>query len=354
MAYQFADGFDNMGNAFTFVAGYPWDTIGGTAATTSTADFRFSPPSPTPGACAVIPTASYLRKNLSASQSTIITGFGVKVVALPGSGNLDLVSWWDTATIQLTLAVASTGALQFFRGSGFGTPIGVASNTGVIVANQWYGFSISTTFSATVGVTQLFINGSVVATINGSSLNTISTANANANQVSIGSANLVTNSNIKYDDFYCFDTSGGFLNALPGGDARILTKLPASAGNYTNWTPTGLASNWQNAAVAPPSTADFNANNVSTTKDSYTMQTTGLTSPPLFVMTRASLERDDAGPHTPSLFVRSAAVDATGVVTPAIGSSYQFFDAVFQNDPNTGSAWTGPNADAAQAGVIEG
>jgi hypothetical protein len=206
--------------------------------------------------------------------------------------------------------------------------------------------------TGTSGSVLLYVNGSAVAAINSTGLNTSSDGNNYANQVSIGTQ--ASGFTAKYDDFYCFDSTGGFLNSLLGGDARILTKMPVSAGNYTNWTPNGLSSNFQNAAVLPPSVSDYNANNTSNTKDSYTMQSASLGVAPYFVVARASLTRDDAGTHTPSIFVRSGSTDSSGVVTPALTSSYVFYDGLFQNDPNTSSAWTGPGADNAQAGVIEG
>ena len=359
MAYQFADGFDNYGNAYTLTAGYPWDTVqGGAANTVSTADFRFAPPGSLPGGCYVeTSNGSYIRKNLTGNPSTLIVGFGYKLVALPPVNPIDIVTFWDSGTMQASLTVNANGALQFCRGqiNSGGTLIGGITANSTLVAGNWYGLALQIVFAGgTSGSVQLYVNGNAVASINSTGLNTISTANAYATQVSIGAASSQSQGNQKYDDFYCFDTTGGFLNALLGGDARILTKMPASAGTYTNWTPNGLGSNFQNAAVQPPNVADYNANNTPTTKDSYTMQSAGLAVAPYFVMTRASLTRDDAGTHTPGLFVRSGSTDSSGTTTPAITSSYQFYDGVFQNDPSTSTAWTGPGADNAQAGIIEG
>jgi len=253
----------------------------------------------------------------------------------------------------LSLTLSSTGALQFYRGTS--VALGSPSAPGTISAGTWYGIQVQVTINGSTGSVACYLNGSVTPLITASGLNTQVTANAYANQVSIGSNG---GSGVQpawhFDDFFCFDNTGGTLNSVLGGDARILTKMPSGAGTYTNWTPTGLASNWQNAAVVPPSTSDYNANNVATTKDSYAMPVANLAVAPYFVVARASLERDDAGPHTPSLFVRSGTTDSTGVVTPALSASYLFYDAVFQTDPSTGVAWTGPGIDNAQAGVIEG
>lgn len=362
MAYQFADGFDNYGNSFSLANGYPWDLVQGS--TVINTDFRFTPPNTLPGGCVTMTgTQNLVRKNLSSNQSTLFVGFGLKLSALPGAGLTDLCDFWNAGAQQLGLAVNSVGALQFYRGTGstlgggfspVATAIGSITPNGTIVAGTWYGLLITVTIgTGTAGSVKLLLNGNQSAVINNTNINTSGDGSAFSNQVSIGPS--VTNiGTVKFDDFFCFDTTGSFLNAAPTSDTRILTKMPSGVGNYTNWTPNGLGSNFQNAAVQPPNTADFNANNVATTKDSYAMQSASLGVAPYFVVTRASMERDDAGPHTPSLFVRSGSTDSSGTVTPALTSSYLFYDAVFQNDPATSALWTASGADNAQAGVIEG
>lgn len=357
MAYQFADGFDNYGNAYDMVAGYPWDAVNGGNQATTTSDYRFVPPGSLPGGCIITNynggSLPALRKNLSGNLGTLIVGFGFKVASLPASP-MSLCNFWDTGTSQLCLTVNSTGTLQFVRGTESGTAVGPASPSASIVAGSWYGISMQVSINSSTGTAFCYLNGSPTTLINGSGLNTSADGNAWANQVSIGADSYNGAPVIRYDDFYCFDSTGSYLNAPPSGDVRILTKMPASAGQYTNWTPNGLSNNYQNAAVQPPNTSDYNSNNTAGTKDSYTMQVAGLSVAPYFVVARASLARDDSATHTPGIFVRSNSVDSSGSTTPALTSSYLFYDGVFQNDPSTSTAWTGAGADAAQAGIIEG
>lgn len=361
MAYQFADGFDNYGNNYTMTAGYPFDTVSG-AVTVITTDVRFTAPGSLPGGCLSAPQNTYVRKNLTGNPATVIVNVGFKATALPASGAGSIIDFWDSGNFQACLALNSNGALQFYHGNGLApggggvntsAAIGTLTANNTIIAGTWYGLAMQITFANGTGTASLYINGSATPAINSTGLVTIGTANAYATQVSIGNVN----NNItvcRYDDFAVIDSTGVFLTSLFGGDARIITKMPSGAGFYTNWTPTGLASNFQNAAVQPPSLADYNANNTAATKDSYATQVASLGVAPFFVLARASLERDDAATHTPSLFVRSGATDSSGVVTPALTSSYAFYDAIFQNDPATAAAWTGTGADNAQVGVIEG
>jgi hypothetical protein len=363
MAYQFADGFDNYGNNYVMTSGYPWTFTQGM--TTSNTDYRFAPPGSLPGGCLYTSgTQQLVRQSMSGNLSTIILGFGVKFAALPGSGVQDFCDFWDSGGCQCCLTVNSNGALQFYRGNGstlggsFGPTangaVGAISANATITAGAWYGIAVQVTVATgTSGAVAAYVNGSPTAAISSTGINTSGDGNSYANQVSVGS--MTQNIGVmKFDDFYCFDTTGATQNSLLGGDARILTKMPASAGNYTNWTPAGLANNWANAAVQPPNTTDYNLNNTPGTIDSYTMQVASLGVAPYFVLARASLTRDDAGPHTPTVFVRSGSTNSAGTVTSALTSSYLFYDAIVPNDPNTSSAWTATGADNAQVGIIEG
>jgi hypothetical protein len=362
LGYQFGDGFDHYGDNYNLTNGYPWDSVVGSVNRTSLTDFRFAPPAGIPGGCLRFQsnsTGQWVRKNLgtfpgsSPNPATVFVLFGVKFLQLPNATGNFLV-FFDTNLFQDMLTLNPNGALQFQRGN-FVANIGPATPNGTIAANVWYGMAVAITVDPSNGSIQLFINGSSTPAISATGLNTRATANSQITQVAIGdSSNQIGQFEIRYDDFLCYDNLGGFLNALPGYDPRLFTKLPNQAGNYTNWTPNGLAANWQNAAVQPPSLANYNANNVGGTKDSYGMPPIGLITNPLVVIVRASLERDDAGPHTPNLLIRSGSTDGISAALPALASSYAFLDYVPQTDPNTTLAWTGPNADAAQPGVVEG
>jgi hypothetical protein len=251
----------------------------------------------------------------------------------------------------------ANGALQVYRGDGNGNylvaALGSPTANGTIAAGAWYGMAMQVTFNGSSGSFVLYINGSATPALNLSGLNTAPSGNNYASQVHIGNKANAAYGGSRYDDFYCLDTTGGFLNALVGTDSRIITKVPSGAGNYTNWSPVGMASNWQNVSQQPPNTSDYNANNVGGTKDSYALPSISLGTAPYAVIAQASLEKDDGATHVPSLLVRSGSTDGVGAALPALTSGYLFYQTVFQNDPATSAAWTGPGADAAQVGIEE-
>ena len=359
--YQFADGFDNYGTSYNMVAGYPWSFIQGTA-TVVTTDFRFAPPAGLPGGCVELNQNNYLRQNLIGNPNEMIVCFGFKTAALPASGETLMIYFWDSGASQCGLAITSNGALQFWRGDGNGNlkvaQIGPTSTAGLVSPNTWYGFVADVVFSNTVGSVSLYMNGGATAVIPlTGSLNTGPSGHAYATQCSIGPDNSSTGL-MKFDDVMMLDTTGAFFNSRPTTNTRIYTKVPTGIGTYTNWTPVGLTNNWQNAAVMPPSLSDYNLSNVGAQHDSYAVPLIGLTSSPLLVLVRGSLWEDDAQTHTPSLLMRTSVadggVDSIGAATTALTSAPLFYDTPFQNDPNTGAPWSGPNADAAQIGVVEG
>ncbi len=356
MAYQIADGFDNYGNNYTMTAGYPWATLSGSGQNVINTDYQFSPPNPLPGGCLYINNGdSWIRTNLVGTPGTIFANFGFKITALPTNGTpADIFTLWDSGTAQTSLAVTTNGALQFYRG-GLGTAIGPPSTNGIIQAGSWYGLAITVVVgTGTSGSVQVSVNGSLIPAITAAGLNSSQTGNSYATQLSIGSQFNEGQQGTKYDDFLCWDNTGGVFNTALGYNARILSKLPSAAGFATNWTPEGNASNYQNVNPQPPNTTDYNLNNTSGTKDYYALPSIGLNVTPALVIVRASLERDDSNTHTPSIFVRSGSTDGSGTVTPALTSSYLFYDAIQLTDPATGLAWSASGVDAAQIGIIEG
>src|SRR5271167_1416005 len=122
MAYQFSDGFDNFGTAYTMTAGYPWSTLSATPNTIITTDSRFPAVAPLPSGCmsCIAANQNFARANLSSSQPTLIAGFGFKSLTLPGVYN-DIFGLWDSGTLQMCLTLSSAGVLQFYRG--IATPI---------------------------------------------------------------------------------------------------------------------------------------------------------------------------------------------------------------------------------------
>jgi hypothetical protein len=346
---------DQWGNNYTFVSGSPFDIVTGTVQAITT-DYRFAPPPGLPGGCLSFGQNASVTRNLSSSQGTIIQLVGGKWAGF-GNGVTGLI-WTtkDSGIYQVTLAVNVAGQPQFYRGDGGGNsttnPIGPAGPPGTFVPNAWYGLVIKVVILPSGGSVALYVNGSPAPVISATGLVTRASANSSANQVMLAAPNI--GGGCKYDDVVILNGSGTFLNDIPQTEIRLIQKLASANGNYANWSPNGLAANWQNVSQKPPNTADYNANNNNGTKDSFVCPQAGLTATPYAVGVRSSLWKDDGATHTPSNMIRSGGQDAVGAALPALGSSPLIYDQVFENDPATGAHWLGPAADAAQPGVVSG
>lgn len=360
MGYQFCDPFDNYGNNYTLTNGYPWDVVSNASVITS--DYRFAPPAGLSGGCCKITQNGFIQKTLAGTPGTILLTFGMKCSNIPSSGQQLLSSFYDTGNFQCALMVTGNAGLQLWKGNGLPlggggnwvTQVGATSVNGTIMSGAWNGFQVLVTIDSSGGAIQVYMNGNPTPVLSSTGINTRGTANSYATQVQFNCPNTGGGGDTRFDDIVILDTSGVTLNALPGSDSRLFQKVPNGAGFYTNWTPNGLGSNYQNVAVMPPSAADYNANNVGGTKDSYALPSAGILFNPLMVLARASLEKDDGNTHTPSLMVRSSSTDGVGSALNSLGSSYLFYDTVFPTDPNSGTAWTAAAADSAQVGVVEG
>src|SRR5882724_159531 len=296
MAYKFSSGFD-----FYTTASQIWDSVTGVI-TINAASARFTG---THSQGASVPQLGNVIKNLSDSVPTLIIGVAVKLTALP-TGNDAIIVVRDSGTIQCSLAVTNTGALQFLRGTA--TAIGSATSGGVIVAGVWNYIEIQVTINNTTGIVQAWLNG--VQVINSSGVNNRNGTPNTANQIGIGEFNNNPGAvPILFDDLYCFDTSGPSQNAVMG-DTRIITVMPAALGDFAQFTPNGAATNWQCVNEIPPDdNTTFVADSTLGDRDSYVYDTPTYNGSANFVVPWGRVTKDDAGSHTVQLTVRSGGVD---------------------------------------------
>lgn len=350
MSYQFATGFDEFGNGYTMVAGYPFDFVHGSF-TTSTSKYRFAPPSGAVGGSVGITEGNWLRKNLSANLQTIIVGFAINMVALPSSTANDIFTTWDSGNLQVSLSVTANGALAIYADNGEApggggqvnhTLLGQTAN-GTVTAGTWYGVMLQITHATgTGGSATLCLNGSEVLSVSG--VNTAPDGNSYCNQVSIGNTLSAGFNTVYYDDFVCWSVDSTPPNTLPTTDYRIITKVPNANGGEIALTPNGQPQNYQNVSQMPPNVNDYNSSNTPGARDAYALPTAGLTMSPYVCIVRGSIWENDAQTHQPSLLIRLNGVDQVSPALPALTSSPLFYDYIV-------TGLTGVQADSAQIGI---
>lgn len=345
--FQFADGFDNYSTISQI-----WESVFGSASIMSSTYARFAPPAGLTGMGIQFAGTKWATKNLLSNSVTLIVGVPINVLGLPGSGGGAILFVLDSGTIQVWLGVTSTGALQFYRGSGTSNPIGSATAPSVIQPNVYHFYEAVITIDPSAGSVALYLDGSGIAAINNSGLNTRATSNSWANQVGLGNPTGASAGPLNYDDLRVFDSTGARDNAVLG-DTRIITKMPTGAGDFAQWTAHGAGSNYACCNEIPPDDdTTYVASSTIAQEDSYAMQSAGLLVAPNFLVVRQRIRKDDSAARGFQGGVRSAGVNGFGPVI-TVPSSYAFFDTPIPNDPNTGFPWTASGADSAQVAKLE-
>ncbi len=349
--YQFTDSFDHYNTAFLNALSM-YEAVNGTA-TISSAYARWPAVGSYPNQGVYISGSnSYLRKNLKSNQGTLIAFRTYGCAALPPSNPDFIIGFLDVGTLQCFLGVTPLGALQFYTQSftGLATAIGPASANGLIAPSSKpnHGIEIQVTFSASAGSVECYLDGALVIALTGS-LNTIKSANAYANQVQIGSGGSgFSPTNGDYCDYLrVWDSTGSYQNVPVGYDVRKLTKLPQGAGDYTQWTANGAASDWQCVDDASPDGDSTYVSSAGLNYDSYAMGTSGLSGVPSQVVVKSYVRKDDGATRTLQTGVRSGSSNGLGSAA-TMGSTYAWVDGCISVDPATGSPPTAAAADAFQ------
>lgn len=255
-----------------------------------------------------------------------------------GSGGTHVVVRYNTTTFKL----------EVYRGDG--TLLGMS---GAIAAalGEWFYVEAKVTVSDSVGAVELRNYGNTILSLSG-----IDTRNGGAvgtiDCVEVGPA-------AKHgDDFYILDTSGAtnndFLATAPPSATtpRVIDPLPSAAGDSTQWTPHGAASNWD--CVNDDSVDDDSSYVSSSTVgqlDLYQMSNlpslSGASVRGVLQWMRA--RKDDATTRAVAQAMKSGAttsLDSDMVLSTSYANRYR----ILETDPNTSAPWTEAAVNAVQGG----
>lgn len=335
MALIFCDGFDHY-NSAALATAKGWSGYNSSSSTT-----RFS------YGLSVHPASTGMFRSLPGNFATLFCGFAMQA----GNGySTTLFCYGDAGTAQISVAVDGSGHLNIYRGNTGTTLIGGPSSY-VLPLGAWVYIEVGATIATgTGGSVTIKANGATVLTVSG--VNTSQTGNAFANAVYVGPvSNAFTTTANPIDDLYICDNSGGALNTYLG-DQRVYTQIPTGAGASTQWTPNGLASNWQNVANNPPNTADYNSSSTPGQIDLYALPALPSVAAISAVQTTYYAEKDDASLRTIEAVIKSGATQVTGTANN-LGASYLYYMDEWPTDPATGAAWLQAAVTALQIGIEE-
>jgi hypothetical protein len=332
----FVDSFDQYTDPTTL-----YDSVSG-APVISSAYARFPAVGSYPNKGVYLPAGNgTLRKNLPSNASELVA-FMSYGGALPSTYYCTFLTFEDTGGIQCSIGVSSTGAIVVYSTS---VLLGL-TGPGLLGASSKasHGIEVDVVFHSSAGSVKVWLDGAVVLTLTG--IKTAWTGNNFANQVSIG-YRYGTGAAIYSDYLRVWDMTGATQNAPVGFDCRKLTKLPQQAGDLTQWTANGAASNFQCVDESPPDEDSTYVSSNGNNYDSYGMGSAGFGGVPSMIVARSRVRKDDANTRSIQIGVRSGGHNGLGSAV-TLGTSYAFVDACIPTDPNGGGAWTAASADAAQ------
>lgn len=151
------------------------------------------------------------------------------------------------------------------------------------------------------------------------------------------------------DDIYLLDTTGSVNNDFLGSQAVVIRKAPNADGTTNDFTPQSGVNNFEMVNENPASTTDYNDGSTNGDIDEYGIP--DIEQDTIFGiaiethMTTSDVGRERKFRHR----VRSGASVGNG---SDIGVIHDYSHrTIFETDPNTSSAWTKTNANAAEFGV---
>ncbi len=297
------------------------------------------------------PSGFYAARNLPATLTTLFTGSRINLQGLNSNGTYSPgVALLDSAGNEQLSVLLNTGngTVQVYRGtSASGTLLGTGPANSFPLTG-WFYLEIGAVIGAS-GSVAIRINGVGVLTL--TSVNTQATGTAGVSRIGWGTVSQYNyTGNIAFTHYYLCDATGSAPQNTFLGDVRVQTLLPTS-NDAVQFTPTGGASNWINAARMPPTSGTYyNADSVVGDQDTFNCAAMSASLGQVYgVTTKTILLKSDSGARTMANVLKSGAAVAVGA-TVAPGTSGKQFSTVTQTDPNTGAQWTQAGVNAAKPG----
>lgn len=317
MSLLFTDGFDNQSPAnsgkYNSFTGYPLYVYSGR--TGNSAGW----------------SGGFATKNLSSNKSTLVAGFALKAyVGYAGT----ILKFVDSSTTQIYLNINVSGQIEVKHGDG--TTLGTYST---ITDSAWMYVEFKSTFNNSTGSYDLKING--ISEVSGTNVDTQNSANAYANKVELGFDGSVI---AEFDDYYVDDAN--FL-----GNVKVYTMNPTSDSSVA-WTPSA-DTNYQ-CVDDGGNYHDSDSSYVSVTaaglKDLYGLSNLSLSSGTIKGIAHNFVgKKTDTNPANiiPKIVTNSTEYSGSAI---AMTTSYVSYQTIWENNPDTSTAWTYSEVDALISG----
>lgn len=277
------------------------------------------------------------RLAISSAPSTIFFGLAIKKAANAGSedfmrfradGNIHVTLRFNGTTRRIDVITNPGGTIGFFYMS----------------PTRWHWLEIKVTISDTVGEITIQVDEVQVFTATGLD-NRNDAGGVFVNQIDLRNDN---GTDTLYDvDDMIVHTEADFI-----GDIRIENLRPDGDGSQSSFTPLGGGTNSVEVDETPGPDDDTSHVESSTVghQDLYTMDNMVGTGTTIFaVQAKAYARKDDAGARSIILLARENATTGSGA-TQTLITTYEWFNEIFELNPDTTAAWTLSEVNAMEIG----
>jgi hypothetical protein len=293
------------------------------------------------------------RRVFGAAKTAVGVGMAFRISELPVSyDSFHLIEFRDAANaILCSVSVGPTGDLMLSRGV---THTSIETTGVLVTAGSWFHLEAFFTPNASTSSIEVRLNETTV--INNASFPIGATSGSNRGDTSTETSSFSHDSvisNSYLDDMYAWDTSGTYNNDFIG-DKKVHTMMPNGDTSVMDWLPnTGSTEYTQIDEIGPDGDSSYiYVGAVSNAEAEFNLEAmptdaAGISA----VQTLVAARKTDAGTCDIRTDIVSGALDSTGP-SSAVTTSYNYYPAVFETDPNTGALWTKSGVDGAKIRIV--
>jgi len=245
---------------------------------------------------------------------------------------------------QINIYPNNDGSLSVRRST---TVLGTTA-PGLIAIGAWNYVELEYVISTTVGMFNLYLNGSLVLSASGVNTQALGTDTTTSITMNSNSTAAVNGAGYLIDDLYLTDTPARL------GEQRVVTVVPTSDGTPSQWAASG-------GAVAPFTMVDEVLCDGDTTyifdgtvgdRAVFNMASTGATPLSVSAVQIGTFTRKtDTGTRAIQLQYVDSGGTAYDSASQTLGTTYGRQVSILENNPATATAWTPAEANALKTGV---